>query len=541
MLTPEYLDQLPDSVIALYQQAEMDILKDMARRILSVGEMTSTAEYQMRRLEAMGASREYIMQMLSSLTRKTRQELQHMMIKAGAKTLAEDDEIYRAAGMDPKPVSQSPQMQRIIRAGLKNTMGLFRNLTRTTAKAGQEQLIRAMDRAWMQIVSGGFDYRRAVENAIKSVAASGLSSVQYPSGHSDSLDVAVRRAVLTGVNQTGLKMQDARMDEMDCRFVEVSAHGGARNKGSGPANHESWQGKVYCRKGKSKEYPDFYRVTGYGTGEGLGGWNCRHHYHAFYPGISKRVYSDQDLKDLDQKTVVYNGKQMSVYEATQKQREIERHIRKWKREAAMMEAAGLDPSFANSKVREWQAKQRDFIAQTGLVRQYDREKVVAGSGEGMTAPFEIRMSMDDSSLTDQDRGALNRYISSESYRINAKLRAQENLSEKDHELIRSIDSAIMKLPQYKGKVYRSLSSEYMENWADFDERHRPGNIIRYDAYTSTSKNIYDETMDIQMIIKSKRGYDFVGINDKEKEVLFKRGTMFLVTKREGNTIWMEEI
>jgi len=108
MLTPEYLDQLPDSVIALYQQAEMDILKDMARRILSVGEMTSTAEYQMRRLEAMGASREYIMQMLSSLTRKTRQELQHMMIKAGAKTLAEDDEIYRAAGKDPKPVSQSP-------------------------------------------------------------------------------------------------------------------------------------------------------------------------------------------------------------------------------------------------------------------------------------------------------------------------------------------------------------------------------------------------------------------------------------------------
>lgn len=381
MLTPEYLDQLPDSVIALYQQAEMDILKDMARRILSVGEMTSTAEYQMRRLEAMGASREYIMQMLSSLTRKTRQELQHMMIKAGAKTLAEDDEIYRAAGMDPKPVSQSPQMQRIIRAGLKNTMGLFRNLTRTTAKAGQEQLIRAMDRAWMQIVSGGFDYRRAVENAIKSVAASGLSSVQYPSGHSDSLDVAVRRAVLTGVNQTGLKMQDARMDEMDCRFVEVSAHGGARNKGSGPANHESWQGKVYCRTGKSKEYPDFYRVTGYGTGEGLGGWNCRHHYHAFYPGISKRVYSDQDLKDLDQKTVVYNGKQMSVYEATQKQRELERHIRKWKREAAMMEAAGLDPSFANSKVREWQAKQRDFIAQTGLVRQYDREKVVAGITE----------------------------------------------------------------------------------------------------------------------------------------------------------------
>lgn len=254
MLTPEYLDQLPDSVIALYQQAEMDILKDMARRILSVGEMTSTAEYQMRRLEAMGASREYIMQMLSSLTRKTRQELQHMMIKAGAKTLAEDDEIYRAAGKDPKPVSQSPQMQRIIRAGLKNTMGLFRNLTRTTAKAGQEQLIRAMDRAWMQIVLGGFDYRRAVENAIKSVAASGLSSVQYPSGHSDSLDVAVRRAVLTGVNQTGLKMQDARMDEMDCRFVEVSAHGGARNKGSGPANHESWQGKVYgmttIQKGK---------------------------------------------------------------------------------------------------------------------------------------------------------------------------------------------------------------------------------------------------------------------------------------------------
>ena len=372
MLTPEYLEDLPVNMVELYSQAEADILQDMARRISMVGEFTSTAQYQMARLEAMGASRNYILTKLSSLTQKTRQELEQLLTDAGVQSLEEDDANYRAAGKDPKPVKQSPKIRAVMEAGARSTMGLFQNLTRTTASAGQEQLIQAMDRAWAQISTGAFDYRTAIEIAIKNLAKSGLETVRYPSGHVDHLDVAVRRAVLTGVNQTGLKMQEARMEEMDWDLVEVSAHGGARNKGSGPANHESWQGKVYSRSGKSKKYPDFHKTTGYGTGEGLGGWNCRHHFHAFFPG-SKTAYTPEELKAMEKKTVVYNGKEMTVYDATQKQRYCERQIRRYRREKAMLEAAGIDPLQSAQKLKKWQTQLKDFAKQTGLTRQLDRE------------------------------------------------------------------------------------------------------------------------------------------------------------------------
>jgi hypothetical protein len=295
-----------------------------------------------------------------------------MFEQAGVKAMRFDDGIYKAAVLDPLPLNLSPAMAQTLAAGLRKTNGVMQNLTRTSAASGQNAFIDAADLAYMQVTSGALDYNTAIRLAVKDVASQGLSVINY-AGRRDRLDVATRRTVLTGVNQTVGQLQTARADEMGCDLVAVTAHIGARNRGTGPANHESWQGKVYSRSGTSQKYPNFVEKTGYGTGEGLGGWNCRHNFYPYFEGISENAYSQAELDDYAGKTVTYNGQAMSVYDATQEQRAIERRIRHWKRQAGALEAAKLDNGPETDKVKYWQARMRDFVRQ--MNRQYKGEGV----------------------------------------------------------------------------------------------------------------------------------------------------------------------
>ena len=368
MLTPEFLDGLPDTLIKLYAQAERDILMDMARRIGAYDYWIPAAEHQKQMLKEMGAAEEYIYQRLAELTGKSTEELKTLFLLAANETLTSDGESYRAAGQEPETLDTSENLQKTLTAGMRQTQNVFKNLTRTTARESTGVFLKVLDRAWMQISTETFDYNAAIRSAVKTLAEKGIQTANYDSGKSTSIEAAVRRAVLTGINQTSLKMQDTLADEMDSDLIEVTAHSGARPE------HAKWQGKVYSRSGKSKKYPDFRKSTGYGTGAGLGGWNCRHNFFPFFEG-SPRKYSEKQLKKLEEKDIEYNGQKMTKYEVSQKQRYIERQIRRWKRENAAMQAAGLDTYESAAKIKKWQDIQKDFIKQTKLKRQYERERV----------------------------------------------------------------------------------------------------------------------------------------------------------------------
>ena len=374
MLSPNELDRYPDALVELYAQVEADILADMAKRISAYGDFIPAAEWQFRKLQDMGNLHDDILKRLSSMSGKSTAQLKKLIKEAGITALEADDEIYRKAGLDPMALAQSAALQNVLEMGLQKTQGLFRNLTSTTANTATKQFEDALDRAYMQMTTGAFSRNEAIKMAIKSLAVNGVASVKYPSGHTDYMDVAVRRAVLTGVNQTALKLQDARATEMGCDLVETSAHSGAR-----PA-HAQWQGKIFSRSGKHPKYPDFVASTGYGTGAGLGGWNCRHSFYPFIEGISEPNYSKAELKEMDSPKYVYNGEKLTEYDATQRQRQIERNLRRWKREFRAMEAVNLPTEEAAAKITSWQRIQKDFLQQTGLKRQHDRE-AVAGFGK----------------------------------------------------------------------------------------------------------------------------------------------------------------
>ena len=386
MLTPNQLDSIPDAMVELYAQVEIDIIKDMARRLSKVDFIPSVA-WQYQKMIAMGNFNGYILNALSAYTGKTREELRHIMEYAGEKSLSYDIGIYKRAGLDPRPISASTTLQAVLQSGLENTNGLFVNLTRTTANTATKQFENLLDRAWMRITTGAFDHNSAIKMAIKELADKGVASIAYPSGHTDYMDVAVRRATLTGINQTALKLQDTLADEMGSDLVETTAHAGAR------PSHALWQGKVFSRSGKHPKYPSFVEGTGYGTGAGLGGWNCRHSYFPFFEGASEPTYTKAELADMNEKKYKYNGQKLTEYEATQKQRTIERNIRKWKREYVGMDAAGQPTSDSSAKLANWQQIQKEFLKQTGLKRQSDRELVSGfGRSQAVKSTWNVRRS-----------------------------------------------------------------------------------------------------------------------------------------------------
>lgn len=368
MLTPEYIQTMPDTMVALYTQVETDILEDMARRISAFDLYIPSAQYQAAVLQEMGMLSDDIVSALSEITQKSTEELTAIMSAAASTTLVDENALYMAAGLITAEGAISDGVKEVLMAGLEKTQGLFTNLTSTTAATATQQFEQALDRAYMKVASGAFDSNSAVTSAIKELSAQGVSAITYPSGHTDSIETAVRRAVTTGVNQTCLQVQEARADELGVDLVEVTAHAGAR------PSHAEWQGEVYSRNGASETYPDLKTATGYGTGAGLGGWNCSHSFRSYIEGFP-RAYTKEMLEDYSAKNYEYNGVKMTEYEANQQQRYIERNLRRWKQENIAMKAAGLDTTQSASKIAQWNQTQADFLAQTGLKAQASRTAV----------------------------------------------------------------------------------------------------------------------------------------------------------------------
>lgn len=253
----------------------------------------------------------------------------------------------------------------------------------------------ALDNATMQIQSGAVSYEQAIKNAVKQLADSGMRTVDYESGHTDQVDVAVRRAVMTGVNQLCAKYTEQSAEQLGTHYFEISAHIGARDKpGVSPwASHKDWQGKVYSTQSSDK-YPNIYEVCGLGYVDGLEGANCRHRRFVFIDGFSERAYTDEQLAHIDDgHDVTYDGKHYSAYEATQMQRRMERTIRKLKREKTAYQAAGLkeDAQATNIRIRRLNQKYTEFSRAAGLPEQRERMRVTYTDNKSVAAAERLKV------------------------------------------------------------------------------------------------------------------------------------------------------
>ena len=366
----------------MYAELNQQITNDICRRIAKTGRLTESAQWQTKQLQESGKLMDEIIADVARQTRKTEIEIRAMFEAAGIKSMQYDARALIAAGIDVN-LKLSPAMQQILMANIIKTQGDMSRLTLTTASAGQDQFLNAMNEAQMKVQSGAFDYATAFRRAIEQCADQGAKII-YPTGARMSLEAAARTNILTGINQTVQKITELNCDDLGAEYVETSAHLGAR------PTHSEWQGQVFRREGSDSEHDNFEDVCGpIGEGDGICGWNCRHSYFPFFPGISKPAYDQKTLDSFDAVTCSYNGDDLTDYEASQIQRRLERDIRGAKVALNAVQASigecsneelakALEESEkeARLKLREKRQKLTDFCNQTGREKDYVRTKVV---------------------------------------------------------------------------------------------------------------------------------------------------------------------
>ena len=379
MLTPDYLLHCTDSLTELLDAYDNAVVSDIARRIVKTGYVTETAKHQIRQAQQMGLLYDDIIREIAQRTNITDSMVRTLFENAGVETVRTDNRLYTAAGLQPTDLRASPAMLQMLQAGYENTLGTMHNLTLTTANTAQQAYISACDLAMLQVQSGAMSYQQAIRAAIQSAASDG-TRVLYPSGRTDRIEVAVRRAVLTGVAKTCRTIGEYNAASCGCDLMELSAHAGAR------PSHAKWQGQLVSLSGK-KGYLSKDDI-GYGSGDGFGGYNCRHDWYPFFPGISQRNYTPEKLTQLETMTVNYNGQEIPYYDATQEQRRLERRVRDCKLRLSATDAARqetkdpklraqLDEDFAKQSkaLREARDKLADFQTGTGLLPDTSRTQV----------------------------------------------------------------------------------------------------------------------------------------------------------------------
>lgn len=386
---PSLLEALPEEIAELFRGLEDTLLADICSR-LKTGTLGETTVLDIKALRSHGIDLKEIEKAISETSGISEKKLKKLLEEVVEKNQKYYNEVITLADVTkPETLVKASDIDAIKRQTLQE----MRNITRTMAfvvDAGrtilkpQKALTWALDAALLQVQSGAVSYNTAIANAVKQLADSGLRMVDYGSGRSDQVDVAARRAVMTGVNQINQKYAEQSTEYLETDLVETSAHIGARNIGNVPENHEKWQGKWYRWSEKPQtstgEYPDFIETTGYGTGAGLGGWNCRHTFYPVVEGVSEATYSQADLDAMkgENRKFEFDGQEYDGYTATQEQRSIERTIRKLKREETAYNAAGLcDKELAVSiRIKRLRAKYKAFSRAAGLPEQRERMKVL---------------------------------------------------------------------------------------------------------------------------------------------------------------------
>lgn len=390
MLKPSYLLHATEPAEEIAGQIHTDILNRIIKRILlrfSRGDnyiLTALDKWQLETMQEAGYLLEDIQKEIAAATGLMQAEIAQAMEDAGVRALEYDDAIYRAAGLDPVPLTQSPELVRVMQRDYEATVGEWKNFTRIMATASQQTYIRVCDEAYHKAMTGTVSVSQAVREAINELVKSGVEVV-YPSGRKDTIETATARAVRTGISQASAHIQIARMDEMDVDLVLVSSHLGAR------PNHAEWQGKVYSWNGG--DYPDFISSTGYGTVTGLCGANCRHSFGPYFEGMSN-PYETYDSEE-----------NLKAYETEQRQRTLERRVRDTKREVMNIDTArtAAQGSFKDVFENDYQRKATLLQKQNAAYNQYCKENGLKKQSE------RIAIAKWDRSQAARARAAAKRY------------------------------------------------------------------------------------------------------------------------------------
>lgn len=388
-MTPDELEKLPKPLERTMTALELSIMAEIVERIKEAAQITPVTDWLFTRLIAIGNSKTAIKKMIGEAIKTAEMQIDDIYKQAARSDYIRNREIYEAAGKEYVPYEDNDWLQQAVEAARRHTKDSLRpmeNITQTTGfnvQMGQgkkvftplsEYLERSLDKAMLGITTGVKTYSQAIGDVIDEMTASGIRTVDYASGKSDRIEVAARRAVMTGVAQMTKQVSDKNAEELGTDHWEVDWHMGARNTGTGYLNHQSWQGKVYSTE-------EMRTICGEGEMLGFAGINCYHIKFPFLLGISKRKYTDEWLAEQNRKEnekKPYRGREYDTYGALQYQRRLERTIRKQKQDVELLKMAGADKKDimeARSRLRLTDKHYVEFSKAMELPQQRERLRI----------------------------------------------------------------------------------------------------------------------------------------------------------------------
>lgn len=373
----EYQSVLQNGIEKKYLMLEEEIEKDIVRRIQKAGKITSTADWQIQRYMVLGHSTEDVENIIRSAVGGDWADTFKLYDEVIEQEYVCSRAIYEQVNAYFVPYEQNYELQQITNALIQQSNDELFNISKSLGfmvdTGGGRKVFTPLseiyngylDNAITMMASGAFDYNTMIRKVVGEMTASGLRTVDYASGHSNRVDVAVRRALLTGMGQLTGQISRMNGQALGTDKYEIDWHHGAR------PDHAKWQGRVWT-------YQQLVDVCGLGTGPGLLGWNCRHSYYPFIEGISVRNYSDQWLEEMDRKEaqkIPYRGKEYNTYEATQKQRKMETAMRAQREKVQLLKQGGADKNDILNARCKYQAmldEYKEFSKKFHLPEQRER-------------------------------------------------------------------------------------------------------------------------------------------------------------------------
>lgn len=375
MITDSDIDELIQPIINIYNQMEMDLIVEIAKRFDTYDKIGGSLEWQLKKLSEVSDLNSAVIKLIAKYSKKSEKEILKMLNAAGFSNL--DMQLLNDAysdgliSVDPVKMLDSPSIAATIELSYKELKDTYRLIQTKAIESSRQAYMSILNSSYLDVASGFYDYQTSIKRAVGQMAAKGIEGATYKRGNKlvrYSIEGTVRRDTLTAVHQLSNKITMQSCDEMHCDYVEISQHIGARVHPTNPiANHAGWQGKVFKISGKTQKYPNLKESTGYPDDIlGLGGVNCRHRMFPFIPGFSAPnpiKYSSEENE--------------RIYNLTQKQRKLERDIRILKKQQAAAQAMGDEETatLMKNKLNVKFDEINKFCKQNGLIRDYSRELV----------------------------------------------------------------------------------------------------------------------------------------------------------------------
>ncbi len=567
----EYKEKLSRQIEKNYLELEERIMQDIVRRIRKTRNITSTADYQINRLLILGNSSEDVEKMIKDALGATYPEMFELYDKVINWEYVRNKDIYEQINQKFIPYDENYQLQQLTEGYIRQTQGELENITQSLGfyldyGNGRRVLTPLsqvyqgyLDAAMMDITSGAFDYNSVLRKVVTQLTNSGLRTIDYASGHSNRVEVAARRAVMTGISQLTGRISEMNAEKLGTDYFEVAWHSGAR------PSHAVWQGRVYSKD-------DLYRICGLGTVTGLLGANCYHEYYPFFPGLSERNWSDQWLEEMDREENTpkkFNGKEYTLYEAKQQQRRMETAMRAQREKVDLMRKGGAHPDEVmlakckyqaqldeyarfSKKMGLKQERERIYIDMRGRIaptdksvmscfpeemiqnagkdiKQYERYKKILGDEVGSLANFG-QIKYNDAKQWEYLKGLkayLEKYPSSDKRYYDASEKLKE-LGIKKGVLLPPVEKQAFILPEGKNDPYHVMKRMMERNVTDDDARAYMKDAKAMFVQWNGQRQLFVSSEGMCLISKQNDGWifktvwskhDFDGDSEKIMEVL----------------------